>query len=615
MNRINMIKTVTVLTMVTLALTLTTAASDWAQFQKDEINIGRTADSAPITAPDNWSQHTANYQSAWWCYGIDTTPIVAGDYVYVLTSNATNAYLFKHYKNGTAAGGNWPVNVGQYGFQLSTPAYGNNTIFVLNSQDGHLYAINAASGAERWNVDACGSNGCPITYYNDTTDGEKGRLFFGDLSSSYFSYYDNGTRDWAYTGAGANYWAGCAVLGDYIVFGNDSGCLTSLNWTNDGAYVDSLYVGSGKIRSSIARNESDSTGYEHLFFTNRSGYHLTKIGFNKSTGGSYEGHFNSSDRDSYDIRYSTSTPVVYKGRVYVGGGNFSTGNSALLCLSESDLTHIWDFTPNGAVQSSPAISTWYDNGTNNEVYIYFTTNHANGRLYCLKDYAGNTAASEQWRYQPPAGEIQYTLQGAAISGGYVFFGNDAGYLFGLSNWTRYDFNTARARESPKKAWAFKHQVDDSPGVGDPSEEFNATEYANIRFDDNVYASNQTTTDDYYAAHRFNFSIDDNEESWITKINVTWMGKGDHGRVGATKGAKLYIYNFTSTSYEELDSDTAGPPTEITLTNEKTSSISSYISSTNNVTVLVNQTSAQTSGLGGAEYSYIETDYVKLVVTP
>ena len=615
MNRINMIKTAAVLTMVTLALTLTIAASDWSQFQKDEVNIGRTADSAPITAPDNWSQHTAHYQSGWWYYGIDTTPIVVGDHVYVLASNDSGAYLFKHYKNGTAAGGNWPAAVGLGGSQLSTPAYGNNTIFVLNSRTGYLYAINAASGAERWNVDVCGSNACPITYYNNSTDGEKGRLFFGDLSNSYFSYYDNGTEDWAYSGAGLNYWAGCAVIGDYIVFGNDSRYVTSLNWTNNGAYVDSLYVGSGKIRSSVAWNVGAAdSNYGHVFFTNRSGNHLSKIGFNKSTGGSYEGHFNSSDWDSYDIRYSTSTPVVYKGRVYVGGGNFSTGNYALLCLNESDLTHIWDFTPNGAVQSSPAISTWYDNGTNNEIYIYFTTNHVSGRLYCLKDYVGNTAAREQWHYQPPAGKIQYALQGVAISGGYVFFGNDAGYLFGLSNWTRYDFNTARARESPKKAWAFKHQVDDSPGVGDPSEEFNATEYANIRFDDNVYASNQSTANGNYAAHRFNFSIDDNEESWITKINVTWKGKGTHESAGATKGAKLYIYNFTSAAYEHLQTS-ANVETEVTLTNEKTSGISNYISSTNNVTVLVNQTSAQAAVGGRTKYSHIETDYVKLVVTP
>ena len=52
MNKINMIKTVTVLTMVTLALTLTTAASGWQQSQTDEANAGIAADSAPVAAPD-----------------------------------------------------------------------------------------------------------------------------------------------------------------------------------------------------------------------------------------------------------------------------------------------------------------------------------------------------------------------------------------------------------------------------------------------------------------------------------------------------------------------------------------------------------------------------------
>jgi hypothetical protein len=52
-----------------------------------------------------------------------------------------------------------------------------------------------------------------------------------------------------------------------------------------------------------------------------------------------------------------------------------------------------------------------------------------------------------------------------------------------------------------------------------------------------------------------------------------------------------------------------------LTGEKTSGISNYVSATNNVTVLVNQTSAQiTPEEEPTKYSHIETDYVKLVVT-
>jgi hypothetical protein len=47
-----MIKTVAVLMMVTLALTLTTAASGWQQFRADEANAGIAANSAPVAAPD-----------------------------------------------------------------------------------------------------------------------------------------------------------------------------------------------------------------------------------------------------------------------------------------------------------------------------------------------------------------------------------------------------------------------------------------------------------------------------------------------------------------------------------------------------------------------------------
>ena len=52
MNKINMVKIVAVLTMVTLALTGALAESDWQQFRTDEANAGIAADSAPVTAPD-----------------------------------------------------------------------------------------------------------------------------------------------------------------------------------------------------------------------------------------------------------------------------------------------------------------------------------------------------------------------------------------------------------------------------------------------------------------------------------------------------------------------------------------------------------------------------------
>ena len=589
--------------LVISAMSAVVSASDWPEFQVDEVNTGRTDDSAFITAtPNNWSQYTAHGS---WGYGIDSVPVVVGDYVYVLAANSSGAYLFKYYKNGTnVTSGTWPASVGTGSFQNSCPASGEGKIFVLNSNSRRLYGVNADTGNIAYDVGVEPHGNflsCPVTYYNDST---VGRLFFGDGlgGNYYYSYYaNNGTQEWNYTGAGSNYWAGAAVIGDYIVFGNDSGGLTSLNWKvnwsnlGSGSCNDSYQVGNRQMRSSIAWNATNDT-YGYLFFTDKTSSpgtaYVWKIGFNKSTGDIVQ-----SDRqNSANIRYSTSTPAIYKGRVYVGGGNFTEStNNQLLCLYESNLNQVWQVNLNGAVQSSPAISTWYDNGTNNEIYIYVTTNTLHGRLYCINKSGGIVGY-----YDPPSGKYDHALGGAAISGGWAFYGNDVGYLFGISNWTRYDFDVRAGVDK----WAFRCEAEDKPPNtnNDPNNEFSSTDYDEIEADDGT--NQYDYSDSCYAAHRFNLSIDDNEENFITKINVTWKGRGYNN---AGNGAQLYIWN--GTAYEQPPLATTNSGDWVYLTGEKTSNIGNYING-GNVTVLVVQNTS-----GSISRSRIRTDYVRVVITP
>jgi parallel beta-helix repeat protein len=164
-------------------------------------------------------------------------------------------------------------------------------------------------------------------------------------------------------------------------------------------------------------------------------------------------------------------------------------------------------------------------------------------------------------------------------------------------------------------WAYKYQVNNArpPSTNDvPSIEFNSTQYANIAANDGVFESNQTTDNDYYAAHRFNCSINSSiSASDISMINATWNGKGWHD-TAASNGAYLYICNFSAGSYGSALTYT-GSGAEVTLTGGVTSDISNYIN-TNNVTVLVEQKEKQTYD---REYyrSHIETDYIELVITP
>jgi hypothetical protein len=168
----------------------------------------------------------------------------------------------------------------------------------------------------------------------------------------------------------------------------------------------------------------------------------------------------------------------------------------------------------------------------------------------------------------------------------------------------YDFSDNFSGTPSTDVWAFRMQVNAKPPntCDVPSTEFTTAQYNNIKADDGTYQSDSSFSQ--YAAHRFNFSISESA-SEISKINVTWNGIGRHS--GVTDGANLYIWNFTSGAYELLQAS-ANTEAEVTLTGEKTSSIGSYISPSGNVTTLVEQNA-------NGPTSFIETDYVKLVVTP
>ena len=169
----------------------------------------------------------------------------------------------------------------------------------------------------------------------------------------------------------------------------------------------------------------------------------------------------------------------------------------------------------------------------------------------------------------------------------------------------YDFLT----EAGEDKWAFRYQF---CGDGDPSIEFTPAQYVNISADDDLKVCDVTTTDGYYAAHRFNFSINESALE-MGVINATWIGRGWHDSGPGYHGANLSIWNFTSAAYEELDSTTDG--TEVTLTGGVVVATPSDYVNSGNVTILVKQTSAQIPPPPTPRKSHICTDYVKLVVTP
>lgn len=169
----------------------------------------------------------------------------------------------------------------------------------------------------------------------------------------------------------------------------------------------------------------------------------------------------------------------------------------------------------------------------------------------------------------------------------------------------YNFSTGYGANK----WAYRYQIYNAkpPLTNDtPSTEFTSIEYNNISANDGIFQSDKAESENYYAAHRFKFNIQEGIAS-INKISVFWNGCGNHE--SDTKGATLYVWNRTSSSYMQLNSSTSA--VEVNLSGEIISGIGNYIDASGNLTILVEQNSNTRRVSSQWRYSDIETDYIEI----
>jgi hypothetical protein len=594
--------------LVVLAVPAMVSASDWPEFQMDKENSGVTGDSAPIETPTtSWSYDVCD---GW--VGIHSTPVVYNGYVYAFTAEVN---LTKHSLDGTAAGGNWPVSLDDpsgYDFQNGGIAAANGHLYVVDSGGSSrhpyidLYSINATDGNIDYSENVTDDPvqfSTPVTYTENR--GNK-YILFGSVNMSgiydsdggkYYCYNVNNSSNlikvWERncTSPKGYYWAGAAVIGDFAVFGDDAGNLTSVNFTNvtngepelrDQVNVSDVFgVDAKEIRSSVSYSEE--TG--RIYFTSKGGY-CYAMDFNANTG-DIETTVN--DRWNTTIGQSTSTPVYYNDRIYAGYYlNFNDGG--LWCLNAADGSPCWCNSSIGPIQSSPAISTFYDTGEHEE-YVYVTTNSASGGVHCVSN---NTTV---WAKESP-GTNKYCLGGAAISCGRVFYGNDGGWICGESAYTLYNFKV-RAGEDK---WAFEDGESSLPGNNDAISNTPFSSYTEIEADDALSDEYQTGEDGVNASQQFIFKVRD-----PVAINITWIGSGDHDT--GTDGVRLYVWRNGS-GYQYFDESNSAA--EDTLYANITSDANSYIVD-GNVTILVMQKDQHNEREGYT--STISTDYVEMVFKP
>jgi hypothetical protein len=299
-------------------------------------------------------------------------------------------------------------------------AYGDGKIFVTTKVG--IDAFDALTMERLWTYQIC--SGChymaatPILF-----DSESSTVYVGDYGDdvwgtigTYGGYSainaDTGANIWTMWGGATDalYSAGAVIAGNYIVFGSDSGTLTSVAASSATATAAGTLSLNGQIRSSVAY---DGT---YLYVTTKAGgiYKisidsagaLAVVSFRQFTAGS-----------------STSTPVVYDGRVYVGASD------GIYVFNASNFSQVEKITTSAAVSSSALLTNAYS-GTDGAVYVYFTVNSPRGEIIVLKDTG--TAVTYETLYIPS--HAQYCLNSLVAGGdGTLYYSNDSGYVMALSN--------------------------------------------------------------------------------------------------------------------------------------------------------------------------------------
>ena len=428
--------------------------NDWSSYQNSETNNGIT-DRAMPTSKNTITQKWATRLDAKGWDAALTPPLILGGYVYV----ASGQFIYKMDKNTGDIVQTSERMSGNMQYAMIPLAYAEGMLFAQIG-GGQIQALSATTLKSLWISEKLGGQTLsPITYKNgyiytgtwnsDTTPGSYFCLSVTDENPSKGNEIKYCT--WKYDHKGGFYWAGAYASENYLVFGSDDGAgdaytsiLYSVN-THTGQLIDKRTDLIGDIRSTITYNN----GY--VYFTTKGGY-LYRVAMNADgTFGAVAG---------YNLGgAATSTPVVYKNRIYVGvcgtGGQYNADGGHhfdVINESASGLSLAYKVSIPGYPQAAPILSTAYENQdfdgdgkADGRVYLYFTYNAYPGGIYMLTDTPGQTSGKAEELFRPVSKQQEYCISPLFVDkDGTIYYKNDSCYLMALeTNGAYLDSVTAR----------------------------------------------------------------------------------------------------------------------------------------------------------------------------
>lgn len=410
--------------------------SDWKNFRGNDENMGITDAETPISVEDTAKLWNAKLGSGW--NAAPSVQIIVDDALIVMCGNK-NIYKLD-LKTGEILKQGTMTAAPNFGY--TPPVYAEGMIFCPLS-GGTVQAFNAETLESLWIYkDTSGGQALsPITYSD-------GYIYTGFWNSEVKSanYVCISVTDedpaktdepkvaaWKKSQAGGFYWAGSVVVGDAVIVGTDDGA-SGTSGTSQLYALDKLtgkviscidMTGVGDQRSSMAYDKQSG----RVFFTTKGGY-LCSAAVDAKTGAVTD------LKTANNKAQSTSTPIVYKGKVYyaTGSGISSTGSSGNIVVADANsLEMLYAVGLKGYPQCSLLLSTAYEEETG-YIYLYSTYNNKPGGISMLKvkPEATTAAETELIELYDAEGFEQYCIT-SIICGkdGTLYYKNDSGNVFAV----------------------------------------------------------------------------------------------------------------------------------------------------------------------------------------
>lgn len=414
-------------------------SGEWPTFRNSKNNNALTSTLTPDSAETAELKWVKKYGTGW--NASTSIPIIVNENVYFIMGSkiiradkATGEAL----KEGTLKG--------SAGFSTNSLTYAEGMVFAQVG-NGVIQAFNADTLESLWVTEAIGGQTIsPITYYNGYI---YTGMWRGETNMQNFACFSVTDEDptngfetkyatWLRPHAGGYYWVGAYVNDVCAVFGSDDGTggsdsptavLYSVNPVT-GSIIDTINDVKGDIRCCVVYDSG------RVYFTTKGGY-LYSVGLNSN------GTFDHASIKSIQIgSMSTSTPVIYKGRLYVGcsgkgydwDGDSGSG-IAVVDVSGGKLDIIYKASTPGYPQAGPLVSTAFESSTG-KVYVYTTYNNKPGGIYIIEDSAGQTepSANNGNLYVPEKAYQQFCISTiCADSEGTLYYKNDSGALIAVKS--------------------------------------------------------------------------------------------------------------------------------------------------------------------------------------